>query len=355
SEFAYFLLPSVAICGFLLWREYREGGGVFLRRVGAVARSCAVLVVGAALPIVLFLAPFALQGALQLFGGAISAGTAGHVRYVRMFLPPLRAFLPALPYAIVLAAGSLRRTSFGRLLLLALAGILAYLLIASRTSPEVYLTAWNSARFLAPLAVFAACLRLRDAHRLVFWDSPTRQKIFLLTAIVAITGLVQWPFAAPIYFVYVAPFLALQVFTLAGSERKPPRAVHAAMLAFYLLFAILRTNTGYVYELGHRFERYDPDAVLDLPRVGGLRVPARDAALYGSLVPLVQGKSGGRPIFAGPDCPEIAYLTGLPEIAASPDPPEPLLKTLSEAGSRVVVLNLKPAWLPKIRPATLAR
>jgi hypothetical protein len=134
------------------------------------------------------------------------------------------------------------------------------------------------------------------------------------------------------------------------------------MLAFYLLFAVFRTNPGFVYQLGHRFERYRPQGFLDLPRAGGLKVLTGDAQLYDALIPLVQKKSADRPIYAGPDCPEISFLSGLAEVTEfSPDSPrdpmerpEDLLRILEETGTRAVVLNRQPAWARKIRPQTLA-
>jgi hypothetical protein len=135
------------------------------------------------------------------------------------------------------------------------------------------------------------------------------------------------------------------------------------VLAFYLLFALLRTNSGYVYRLGDQFARYDPPAVLDLPRAGGLRVTTEDASLYGSLIPLIQEKSGGKPIYAGPDCPEIQFLSGLEEaardsVAAHRDPmqrPGELFRRLQEDGTRAVILNRQPPWARKIRPEVLTQ
>jgi hypothetical protein len=180
---------------------------------------------------------------------------------------------------------------------------------------------------------------------------------------VAVTGLVQFPYPQPIYFFYFAPLVALAIFALVESEPRPPRLVHAGVLAFYLLFALLRTNPVYVYAVGHRFERYDPRGVLDLPRAGGLRVPARDAEIYGSLIPLVQEKSGGKPIYAGPDCGQVQFLSGLPDAvsyrAGSPrDPmerPEELFRSLEEKGVRAVVLNREPLFAGPLRSETAAR
>jgi hypothetical protein len=361
-EFLHFLVPSVAICSFLMWLELSRGGGRFVDRFPILMRLILPFGAGVLLPVLLFLVPFAAEGALPSLIRGLVAGTGAHVQFVHMWLPTLSAFWPAVPYTIVLGAGSLRHFRFAWLALALLVAALAASLWLSGSSPDVYRLIWNSMRSLGVGAVLAACLRLADSHRLGFWSPETRQKIFLLAAVVAITGLVQFPFSAPIYFFYFAPLIALAIFALVRSEPRGPRFLHASVLAFYLLFALLRTNPGYVYALSHRFERYDPPAVLDLPRAGGLRVTSEDAELYGSLIPLIQEKSGGGLIYAGPDCPEVHFLSGLedamPRHADSPrDPmenPEQLLRSLDEKGTRAVVLNRQPPWARKIRPQEFA-
>jgi hypothetical protein len=361
-EVLHFLVPSAAICGFLIWCELSHGGGRFADRFSVLMRSILPFGAGVLLPVLLFLIPFAVYGALHDLTRGLITGTGAHVQFVHMRLPPLSTFWPAVPYTIVLGAGSLAPFRFARPFLILLAGTLAAALWLSGISEEVYQVIWHSMRSLGVAVVLAACLRLADAHHLGFWSPETRQKVFLLAAVVAVTGLVQFPFAAPIYFFYFAPLVALAIFALAGSEPRPPRLAHAGVLAFYLLFALLRTNPAYVYTLGNLFERYDPRAVLDLARAGGLRVTAKDSQLYGSLIPLVQAKAGGRLIYAGPDCPEVHFLSGLEEAsprgAHSPrDPmqrPAELFRSLEERGTRVVVLNRQPPWARKIRPQDLA-
>ena len=257
------------------------------------------LTAGALLPVLLFAAAFALQGGLSDLVRSVIVGTGIHIRY-RFFLPTLSAFWTAVPYTIVLGAGSLPRSRFARPLLILLAALLAAALWLSGTSQDVYRAVWNSARFLGVSVVFASFLRLADAHRREFWDAQTREKIFLLASVVAIVSLVQFPFAVPFYFFYFAPLVALAIFALVGSEARPPWALHGVVLAFYLLFALLRTNTSYIGAFGNRYERFAFPAVLDLPRAGGLRVTEEDARVYCALIPLVREKGAGSPSTRAP-------------------------------------------------------
>jgi hypothetical protein len=361
--FLNFIVPAATVCGFLIWREFSEGGGPFARRFAALMRLILPAVAGFLLPLLLFLLVFALAGALPDLVRGVIVGAGVHVTFFQMSLPPLSAIWPAVPYTIVLSAGSLAPFRFARPLRVLLAAALAAALWLSGVSEEVYRVAWYSARFLGVSTVFAACLRLEDAHRLGFWKPETRQKIFLLAAVAAIVGLVQFPYSHPIYFFYFAPLVALAIFALVGSEPQPPRLLHAGMFAFYFLFALLRTNPVYIYTVGHRFERYNPTAVLDLPRAGGIRVPAKDAEVYGALVPLVQEKSGGKPIYAGPDCGVVQFLSGLPDAlsygAGSPrDPmqrPDSVFRSLAAKGTRAVVLNRDPLFSKPLRPEVVSR
>jgi hypothetical protein len=362
-EFLNFLVPAASICGFLIWREYTQGGGRFAERFPTLMRLILPLAGGFLLPILLFVVLFALEGAVRDLVRGLVAGTVAHVKSIRAPLPPFSTIWPAVPYTIILGAGTLAPFRFARPLLILLAVTLTAALWLSGISEQIYQVVWSSARFLGVSIVFAACLRLRDAHRSGFWSSETRQRVFLLAAVVALTGLVQHPYPHPIYFFYFAPLVALAIFALVESEPRPPRLAHAGILVFYLLFAVLRTNPVYVYALGNRFERYNPRDVLDLPRAGGLRVSAKDAGIYGSLIPLVQEKSGGKPIYAGPDCGQVQFLAGLPDAVSygpgSPrDPlerPDSVFRSLTEKGTRAVVLNREPLFSPPLRAEVLAR
>jgi hypothetical protein len=280
-----------------------------------------------------------------------------------MLLQPVSALWPAVPYTIVLCAGSLAPSRLARPLMVLLAIALPAALWLSGISEDVYRVVWYSARFLGVSVVVAACLALRDPHRLGSCSSETRQKVFLLATVVAITGLIQFPYPHAIYFLYFAPLVALAIFAVARSEPRAPRRLHAGLLAFYLLFALLRTNPSYVYVLGYRYRPYGPVAALDLPRAGGIRVPTKDAEVYGSLIPLIQEKSRGRPIYAGPDSGLVYFLSALEDAVSygpeSPrDPlqrPETLFRSLSEKGTLAVVLNREPLFSDQMPGEVLHR
>ena len=163
----------------------------------------------------------------------------------------------------------------------------------------------------------------------------------------------QFPFAAPIYFCYVAPLTILAIAAFLPREASAPRALHLGVAAFYLLFAVLFLNPVYVFNLGHRYDRYVADRRLRLDR-GGLRLPEIDARKYERLIATI-GKHGNGPIYAGPDCPEIYFLSGRPSptrtffefLGPLETNAASLVPFLETRRTRLVVLNRTPAFSAK--------
>jgi hypothetical protein len=86
----------------------------------------------------------------------------------------------------------------------------------------------------------------------------------------------------------------------------------AAVLVFYALFVAFDVTPGYIYAMGNAYRADSLKALLSLPRARTLRVNPQQARQYDRLVPLVTGLAGGGSLYAGPDCPEVYFLTGLP-------------------------------------------
>jgi hypothetical protein len=126
-------------------------------------------------------------------------------------------------------------------------------------------------------------------------------QIMLLVCVSALCSLVQFPFSSPIYFSYFAPLAMLAVAALLTTLSPPPRRILYSAAAISILFALVAFH--------------DPGrhtSVLTPPRAGGLRVLSYSADQYNRLIPYVSELAGGQPILAGPDSPEIYFLTGLP-------------------------------------------
>jgi hypothetical protein len=129
-----------------------------------------------------------------------------------------------------------------------------------------------------------------------------------MLSVTAVCSLVQFPFAAPIYFYYVAPLVILCLFALSQVASRPPKFVLAVILAIYLAFPML-PNTAFQMGLSH--DPHGKHEQLNVGRASGLRVDSKDASTYNRLIPTVQLYAKGKFIYAAPDCPEVYFLSGL--------------------------------------------
>jgi hypothetical protein len=199
---------------------------------------------------------------------------------------------------------------------------------------------------LPVFTILAGCLLLLGRrHEL----SPTgRQQAFLLLAVLATIGLVQFPFAAPIYFCYTAPILLLAMLPVVRAGARP---LHLVMQLGYLSFAVLSLNAGYVWNIGVVHQSgYPVMGVVQLDRAG-IRIPPGDSYDYLALVLAIRARvPAGGYMYATPDCPEVYFLSGvrnptrnLYEFLQGPRPGiEETLALIEHRGVNLVVINRDP-------------
>jgi hypothetical protein len=348
ASFLHFAAPAAAVVAVLLASERRDGRGSLRERLSALVALEATFAAGVAAPLALFAGGYALAGALPDLVREVLLAPGEQIRSAHRELPPVSTLAAALPYAALLLF-PVRSGRPRRMLAAGAAVLLAAALVLAR-DPETYRTVWASASSLAVVSVLAGAAWLLRARGDARAPGAANETLFLLLSATAMLSLVQYPFAAPVYFCYVAPFVALAIAALV-SLQGAASPVHACVLVFYLLFAAFYANRGYALELGLRASRYSADAILPGGR-GGLRVPASDAAAYGELEDAIRRHSAGRPFYAGPDCPEVYFLTNSPSPVRSSfdfqsgldDDPERLLRLVDSIGARLVVLNGTPAF-----------
>ena len=140
-------------------------------------------------------------------------------------------------------------------------------------------------------------------------DGRERRVLFGFAAFLAWPSLVQIPFSAPIYFCYVTPLAVLAAVAVAGHNAVLLRRVIGVAAAVLLTFALAGMNRGYVYNLGGFHRVFAFDTPLDLERAS-LRVNRADAVTYRRVVELISIHIGDGQLVAGPDCPEVYFLTG---------------------------------------------
>ncbi len=293
-EIVHFVLPGAALAAFVTWEcaSVEQGGR---QRWATLLRLVAPFAVGVAIPVALFVIPYLRAGAAAELWSGVFITPVRRLDFAASGLPAAATLLGALPVALLLGLVPLPRVPARRVVFAILLVALIAFFILSRHA------VWYTIRPLVPLTVIVGVWSL-VRHREAL--SPLRrQQVLLVLCVAALWSLVQFPFARPIYFFYVAPVAAIAVLAVVNARPSHPNAVPypvpSAVLGLYLLFAVVNTHPS-----------REPSVPLTLAR-GGLVVGARDAARYDSLVGLLQAHASGGYVYAAPDCPEVAFLAGL--------------------------------------------
>jgi len=357
----HFLIPQIAICGILLWSEWREGKNPFGLRVKMLSRLLLPFTTGAVIPVALFIAVYLSTDSLADLYRGVFVLPSRRLEIAAADFPPFLTVLASLPYAaLVFFPGFEAPTKSDRLvgffLICSLVGILCF-----SSDLILYSIVWQSVRSLGVIAVLAGT-QIFFARSLSggFLEPDKRQKLFLLISMTALLSLIQFPFAAPLYFLYIAPLVCLALLVVLTVQPVIPKFSHFIILLFYLLFAILWTNTGYV-AAGVGNTGYPAKSLLNLPR-GQLRVTEYDNQLYTQVVNLIQKHSKSIYIYATPDCPEIYFLSGMRNptrtmfdfLSDGEKDPRLLSALLEKKQINVVVINQVLQFSPPLDPAVFA-
>jgi hypothetical protein len=167
---------------------------------------------------------------------------------------------------------------------------------------------------------------------------------------------VQYPYAHPIYFCYVAPLVILGVAGVLRLFPAIPRPLLVVVFIGLLLFVVLRVTPSFLNSMGSYYAPDEQTHILDLPRAGNLRVEADSVDSYKTLISLIQQHADKNGIYATPDCPEVYFLAGYENpttvsfqfFESDDDRGEHTLDLLDKRKIRVVVLNGFPIFSPRI-------
>lgn len=362
-EVCYFLVPAAAVCMLLFWHERKAGYGNFSSRLGTLFGLFFPFACGVVVPIAVFLAPYFLTNSLGYFVEGVFILPQKRLEHASMNFPSLLTLAASVPYALLLLRpfiqneGSRMTTKFQIALIIPLG-----LAVSLAENFEVYGFLWLSVRSLAVVAVLVGCVTLGRSFHVSIVSENQHQILFLLIIMTALVSLVQFPYAAPIYFVYTVPLIALTLLAVVMLQPQAPRLLHAGILASYFFFAVLWTNTDYVWHLGGRYKSYQPARVLDTDRAA-IRVADADKALYSGMIELIH-KHGGSTgyIYATPDCPEVYFLAGMRNptraifdfLNRSGNKPAELMEVLLEKNVNVVAINKRPHFSGVLNPKLMA-
>lgn len=338
-----FVLPFGLIAAAVAVHEWRTGGGSGRERLRQLASTLGIYLLGVAVPVVCFFALFMAAGALP----ALLAGTFvtpfRRLASASLRPPPVNALLWSLPLAWTLwprREARMPHLAFGVALVW-----FALLLLVSGVGFRYYHAAWLTG-WSIPMLVAVAVMMLALAPRET-GERGRQREIAMMLGIVAVCGLlIEFPFSPPIYTLFVLPSAMLALACLVRADGRTPLASQVLVGAFFLAFGYARLMPGTINTLGVRFLPGQEDGVLSLPRAT-LRVRQREAMQYDAVITLVRELAEGRTLWAGPDSPEIYFLSGVPNrtrtmfelFDRSPDAALPLPQRLAHIGASLVVLK----------------
>lgn len=341
-----FVLPTgllaIAIAGAVAAPPFApaaERWRILAARVGPFA-------LGVIVPVGLFLLFYAVVGGLPEMLEGVFVTPFRRVAFASVTPPPVVTLLLVAPLAALLwlpsAAGR------ARLIVPSLGAFwLGAILLFAGSDPRFYRAGWFSAWGLLFVAAIEGARLVLARRHTPREDGTLRDAAIVIACLAVAIALVEYPFAAPIYTVYALPLTMLAVVGGVRSGGRVGVATQWLVLVFFLAFGITRILPGSVGSMGIAFHRTPDVALLELPR-GGLRIDPREAVQYEDLIRLVVERAEGRPIWAGPDSPEVYFLSGIPNRTRTffdfLDAPEtmatPLADRLDAMGVGVVVVKL---------------
>jgi hypothetical protein len=338
SEFYEFLLPSTSVVGLILLGERGVRAGT-RQRLRNLFWSTLPFAIGVSIPLFAFLLPYVRSGGIAnlLFGVGSSAAARSVDLAVIRPVGPQAALFYSVPLLILLAAAMYWNRFQGIAVGTAIGMGALVIVYRSTQSIEVTSGVFCSVAALTPLVaiVGAVIVFTNKGH-----DGRTRiqrQQVVMLTSLAATCSLVQYPFSAPIYLSYSVPLTLLALVAIVVvSKKQRATYVLASVLGFYLLFGVVTLVPHHIYELTHVIRHMD---AMSSPRSGGLQIEG--ATFFDKLAQFLRLHSSNGKMFAGNDCPELYFLSGLQSVTQNDGAvtPEEALKAIRSDDLHLVVIN----------------
>ena len=357
----HFVLPGALLALALAIREWGTPADSASERLRRLLGAALPFTLGFALPVAAFGFGFAAAGGLPALLVGVFVAPFRRLQFASMRAPAPYWVLAAFPLAVLLRprpdSGDRKWAWFAALA----AVLLGLVLLLASTNSFPHRIVWQSVRSLVPILTALVAATIARPGLAAAWQAGSHNGVVALAMVTAMASLIQFPFSAPTYFLYVAPLILLTLVALVQGMRRTPRPLATVTGAFYAAFAVFLVTPGAVVGLGARYEAVHNTVRLQLPRAG-LRVKPDEAELYSILIPTVQEVANGGPIWAGPDSPEVYFLSGFRNRSraifdflnpANLDPAT-LLRNLQDEGVRAVVVNQTPSFSPRLPDDLLA-
>ena len=351
-EFYHFVLPSAAIVGLILLRERQVAGGTG-GRFTELLRLVTPFFCGVLSPVIIFLTPYVMSGALRKLVLGLTASAVAKASGLAVIRPaPVQYVVFVLPLMGLLAAAMYWDKFQGRVVGSAVALAAVVIAFRARHSISILSGVWFSAVMLTPIVVVLGVTAVLTVRKFSSRTKLDEQRLVLLLSLAATCTLVQYPFAAPIYLCYSVTLTLLALTAIvATSKTKPGTYVLPSTIGLYLVFGVATLIPMHLAELTHEVGQMDR---LELAR-GGVKIEG--AAFFEDLIHLLQQHSPNGLMYAGNDCPELYFLSGLKNVTRDDGgaSPEEVLQALKTTDVKVVVINEAPFFpLARMNPEVRA-
>jgi hypothetical protein len=353
-EFVQFVLPSWAAIAFLLSRERRAIGVPDVRRFRTGASIFGPLLLGLALPVLGFYGYFVAHGAGRELLVGVLVTPFRRVASAALRPPPLGALVPTLLVALALGFAVRPSPSAQGSRLVPLALLLA-VLFAAGGLPGLGQLGYLALSQAIPVIVLVSVLVLSRMRE----DSEVGcQRLALLAFMSAAYALVQYPFYNTTYFTYIAATVLLALAALVETAAARPRASLALLLLFFCCYAWVWLMPWQYRLHNDGAARHLPARTL-LPGRADLRVSLPAYLQYTELTTVIRANARGGFIWAGPDCPEVYFLSGLANptgtlfdfLDQQEGRSQRILSTLARDRVRLVVIKSDPQFSEPIEPS----
>ena len=360
AEVVHLLLPVALLCALIGWFELRRSGSAAWRtRLRFLAGLAGPFLVGVALPVAAVASPYLVTGSLSDLVSGVLIEPQSRLDFTYLGTPAAISLVWALPIAAALVVRRRQPLPTRRRIDVAVAATAAFMLVTG-SNDFSYVFLWNSARELAPVIVVVGCGVLWNAWRQGDRERDVRA-LLLLLLVAAFVSLAQYPFGASIYFVYSAPLFALAAVAVVQHARAGEGLLPVTLLVIFTLFGFAWLDRGAIGTLGASFRPAREHVVLDRD-VASIRVTPEHRAVYRKAAELLDRHGEGRFIFAGPDAPELYYLSrrenptrSLFDFLDGSDSARGthLLSILRERSVTAIAINLRPDFSDPLEAATV--
>jgi len=340
----HFILPGAAVCLLLIYREWTVPRVSASARFAGFAARTIALGLGVMVPIAGFLVPYIRRHAVAVWLGNFLL-IRGRAQLEAIAPASIFFILFCAPLLLVLLLNAeCKHLRTRKIVTAVLFALLALLLIAALGRPLVSSLEWFSVAESLP-ALVVICVVVLWRKNLA--DRQPAQRLALLAFVVAMLGMEQFPFSAPVYFCFVAPVLFVMLAALAEQTKAPSHSMSPLLpvLVFFLLFGITAVLPSQLYLSS--FARPPTEIAFTMPRASGLVADKKIVDIYEQTVAEILRHAGSAPIYAGPDSPGLYFLTGHRNptriawefLSGADADPERILKAIDTSGVQAVAIN----------------